>query len=81
MGMKPKPVAMPTISSPSDIPAHNGADADGRKIGRSTGRDYRFSTNISKKLHRQMKEASLRMDRPIGAIFEDAWKLWLSHNN
>ena len=73
-------ITMPSASSPSDVPADNGADADRRKIGRSTGRNYRFSTSIKKALHNQMKKESLRLDKPIGAIFEDAWKVWETQN-
>lgn len=83
--------SMPKLSDVGYVPRESGASADGRKVGRSTGRDYKFNTNMSRATHEALKAASVKLSAvsrdnpkgvlvPIGQIIEEACLLWLEAN-
>jgi hypothetical protein len=63
-----------------DVPARSGAFQDGRTVGRSSGRNYKFNTNVRKATHNSMKVEAARTGKAVGALIEEAWELWLAKN-
>lgn len=71
---RPRVTGLAKLSTVQPLDGKSGPRTDLR-TRRSTGRDKALNTIVTPELHQSLRMASVRLNKPIGLLIEEAWAL------